>query len=53
MVIAGFEVEDKLGKARFFQKSFLLTETNMKVVSKMLFLTFSNINIQFVEKKLT
>ena len=52
MVIAGFQVEDKLGKARFFQKSFLLAETSMKVVLGMSFLTLSNADIQFAEKSL-
>ena len=45
MFIAGFKVEDKLGRARFFQKSFLLAETSIEVVLRMLFLTFSNANI--------
>ena len=53
IVIAGFKVEDKLGRARFFQESFLLAETSMEVVRRMLFLTFSNANIQFAEKELT
>ena len=53
MVIAGFQVEDKLGRARFFQESFLLAETSMEVVLGMPFLTLSNADIQFAEKKLT
>ena len=52
MVIAGFQIEDKLGKAQFFQKSFLLAETSMEVVLGMPFLAFSNANIQFAEKEL-
>ena len=52
-VIAGFQVEDKLGRARFFQESFPLAETSIKVVLGMLFLTLSNADIQFAEKKLT
>ena len=52
MVIIGLQVEDKLGRARFFQKSFLLAETSMEVVLRMPFLTFSNANIQFAKKKL-
>ena len=52
MVIAGFQVEDQLGKARFFQKSFLLAETSMEVVLGMPFLTFSNADIQFAVKEL-
>ena len=53
MVIASFQVENKLGKVRFFQKSFLLAETNMEVILKMLFYTLSNAIIQFAEKELT
>ena len=53
MVIASFQVKDKLDRARFFQKLFLLAETNMEMVLKMPFLTFNNADIQFAEKKLT
>ena len=53
MIIAGFQVEDKLGRARFFQESFLLAETSMEVVLGMLFLTLNNADIQFAEKELT
>ena len=45
MVIAGFQVEDKLGRARFFKESFLLANTSMEVVLRMPFLTFGNTNI--------
>ena len=53
IVIAAFQVEDKLGRAWFFQESFLLAETSMEMVLRMPFLTLSNANIQFVEKELT
>ena len=53
MIIAGFQIEDKRDRARFFQKSFLLANTSKEVVLKMLFLTFSNANIQFTKKELT
>ena len=46
-------MENKLEKARFFQETFLLADISMEVVLGMLFLTFSNANGQFVEKKLT
>ena len=52
MVIASFQIEDKLGRARFFQESFLLANTSIEVVLGMLFLTFSNADIKFAEKKL-
>ena len=53
MVIAGFQVEDKLGRTWFFQESFSLAETSIEVVLEILFLIFSNANIQFAEKELT
>ena len=53
IVLANFQVEDKLGKARFFQETFLLADINAEVVLGMPYLTFSNANIQFVEKELT
>ena len=53
MVIAGFQVENKFGRVRFFQESFLLAETSMEVVLRVPFLAFSNANIQFAEKELT
>ena len=53
MVLASFQVEDKLGKIRFFQETFLLADISTEVVLGMLFLTLSNADIQFVEKELT
>ena len=53
MVLADFQVEDKLGKARLFQETFLLADINAEVVLGMPFLTFNNADIQFVEKELT
>ena len=53
MVLISFQVKDKLGKARFFQKTFLLDNVSMEVVLRISFLTLSNANIQFAEKKLT
>ena len=45
MVIAGFQVIDKLGSARIFQETFLLANTGIEVILKMLFLTFNNADI--------
>ena len=45
-------MEDKLGRAQFFQKHFLLPDINIKIVLSMPFLIFNNINIQFVKKEL-
>ena len=53
MVLASFQMEDKLERAQFFQKMFLLANLSIEVVLGMPFLIFSNVNIQFVRKKLT
>ena len=53
MVLASFQVEDKFGKTRLFQKTFLLANINMEMVLSMPFFTFSNIDIQFAKKGLT
>ena len=53
MVIAAFQALYKLGRACFFQESFLLSDTSMEVILGMPFLTFSNADIQFAEKELT
>ena len=53
MVLASFQIKDKLGRARFFQKTFLLTDLNIEVVLRMPFLTLSNADIQFARKELT
>ena len=45
MVITRFSIQDKLGRARFFEKTFLLADTSMEVVLGMLFLTLSNADI--------
>ena len=53
MVIAVFQVVDKLGRSRFFEETFLLADISMEVVLSMPFLTFSNADVQFAEKELT
>ena len=53
IVLADFQVEDKLRRARFFQETFLLANISAEVVLGMPFLTLSNADIQFVEKELT
>lgn len=53
IVLASFKVENKLGKSRFFQETFLLANTSMEVVLDMFFLTFNNTDIRFVEQELT
>ena len=53
IVLASFQVKDKLGRTRFFQETFLLADINTEIVLGMPFLILSNTNVQFVEKKLT
>ena len=48
LVLASFQIEDKLGRTRFFQKMFLLADISIEVVLSMFFLTFNNVDIQFV-----
>ena len=45
MVIAAFQVVNKLDCSRFFQKTFLLADISMKVVLGMRFFPFSNVDI--------
>ncbi len=52
MAIAGFSIQDKLGKVRFFEETFLLADTSMEVVLGMPFLILSDAAIRFAEKEL-
>lgn len=52
MVITSFQVEGKLKKACFFQETFLVANTSMKIVLKMFFLAFSNANVSFADNDL-
>ena len=52
MVIADCSGKNKLGRVRFFQKTFLLANIDLEVVLRMLFLTLSKANIRFAEQKL-
>ena len=45
IAIIGFLIQNKSGKARFFEETFLLADTSIKVVLKILFMALSNINI--------
>ena len=47
MAIAGFSIQDKSGRARFFEETFLSADTSMEVVLRISFLALSNVNIQF------
>ena len=51
-MIADFQIKNKIGKPRFFQKTFLIANTKFEVILGMFFLKLSNINILFGEKTL-
>ena len=53
IVIAAFQVVNKLDRSRFFQESFLSTNISIQLILSMLFVIFSNADMQCVEKKLT
>ena len=50
MIIARFSIQDKSGKIWFFEETFLLVDTSMEVVLRMLFLTLSKAGILFDTK---
>lgn len=45
IVIADFQIQNKLWKARFFQEIFLIFKTKMHIVLEIAFLTLSNADI--------
>ena len=53
MVLASFQIEDKLERAWFFQETFLLADISEEVVLRMPFFTLNNADIQFAKKNLT
>ena len=53
MVIVGIQVQNKLGKARFFLQNLSGTDTNMEVILRISFITLNNVNIGFLDKELT
>ena len=53
MVIADFQMKDKIGKSRFVQKTFLLADTKFEVVLEMSFLKISNVDLAFSKETLT
>ena len=52
IIIAAFQVVDKLGRSRFFQETFLLADISIEVVLGIVFLTLSNANVEFAKKEL-
>lgn len=53
MAWVSFQVEDKLGKARFFQETFLMADTSAEAILGMPFLTLSKVDANFTERALT
>lgn len=47
MIIILFQIDDKNGKSHFFKKILALTDIIMDVTSKILFLIFSNVEVNF------
>ena len=49
MVIADFQIEDKVGRPRFFQETFLVANIKLEMVLGMPFLKISNTDVSFSE----
>lgn len=47
IVLANFQLENKLSRARFFQKTFVVANNTLEVILKISFLILSNVDIQF------
>ena len=52
MMIAGFQIEDKVGRPRFFQETFLVANSKLEIILRIFFLKLSNADISFGEKTL-
>ena len=48
MVIAAFSMTDKANEVWFFEETFLVPNVSLEIVLKMLFLTLSGIDIDFL-----
>lgn len=53
MVLASFQVDNKLSISRFFKEIFLVTDIIVEVILSIPFLTFNNANMLFIERKFT
>ena len=53
MAWPGFSLQDSLERVRFFEETFLLAYTSVKVVLGIPFLSLSNAGFQFVARELT
>lgn len=45
MILASFQIENNLKRVWFFQQTFLLTDTSIEIILKMLFFILSNVDI--------
>ena len=52
MVITNFQIENKVDRFRFFQKTFLVANTKFEIILGIFFLKINNANILFDEKTL-
>ena len=52
MVIADFQMEDKGGRPKFFQETFLVPDTKFEIILGMPFLKLSNANVSFGKRTL-
>ena len=50
MVIATFQIKDKVNKFKFFQKTFLVANTKFVIILKIFFLKITNANMFFSKK---
>ena len=53
MIIADFQVENKVGRPSFFQGIFFVANTKFEVILRMPFLKFSNANMLFGKGTIT
>ena len=53
IVIADFQIEDKGGRSRFFQETFLVADIKFEMILEMPFLKLSNADISFGKRTLT
>lgn len=52
MMINNFQIKEKVGRLKFFYKTFLMANTKFEIILKMLFLEFNNVDVLFGKKKL-
>lgn len=52
MVVTVLSMTDKINQVKFFEKNFLVANVSLEIVFKMLFLTLSGANIDFLDWKL-